>query len=56
MSRHLRSEKLFRFQRVAGTWGKFFVGLGGADLLQGAASHPVGGWDAFRMYALHECR
>ena len=35
--RHLRSEKLFRFQRVAGTWGKFFVGLGGADLLQGAA-------------------
>ena len=37
MSRHLRSEKLFRFQRVAGTWGKFFVGLGGADLLQGAA-------------------
>ena len=51
MSRHLRSEKLFRFQRVAGTWGKFFVGLGGAELLQSAASHLFYGWEAFEIYA-----
>ena len=36
--RHLRSEDLFRFSRVAGTWGKFFVDLGGMNLLQSAAS------------------
>ena len=31
---------------MAGLWGKFFVGWEGTDFLQGAASRPIGGWDA----------
>ena len=54
--RHLRSENLFRFSRVAGIWGKFFVGLGGRDFLQGAASRPIGEWGALCDDTLHECR
>ena len=37
---------------MAGTWGKFFVGLGGAELLQSAASHLFCGCDVFWNYAL----
>ncbi len=37
--RHLRSENLFRFSRVAGTWGKFLVWTGGA-FFQSAAIAP----------------
>ena len=42
---------------AAGTLGgSFFVGWGGMDFLQGAASRPIGEWGAIRGYALHECR
>ena len=54
--RRLRSEILFRFWRVAGSWGKFLVFWEVRFFLQSAASHPIGGWDAFRRYSLHECR
>ncbi len=46
--RHLRSEDLFRFSRVAETWGKFFCVCGGVNLLQGAASRPFCGWGRAR--------
>ena len=49
--RLFRSEDLFRFWRVAGTWGKFLLFLGGANFLQSAASHPIGVWGVFRRYA-----
>ena len=57
MSRHLRSENLFRFLRVAGSWGKFFVYRGGADFGQGAAVALVL-WVGCvgRAYAFHKCR
>ena len=40
----------------AGALGGSFCRLGGADLLQSAASRSFCGWDAVRRYALHECR
>ena len=44
--RHLESKDLFRFLEMAGAGGKFFVGLGGMNLLQSAASRTVGWWEA----------
>ena len=54
--RHFRSEDLFRFLKMAGIWGKFLFGTGGANVLYGAASHPIGRREAFGNYALRECR
>ena len=54
--RHFRSEDFFRFLKMAGIWGKFLFGTGGANALYGAASHPIGRREAFGNYALRECR
>ena len=54
--RHFRSEDFFRFLKMAGIWGKFLFGAGGANALYGAASRPIGRREAFGNYALRECR
>ena len=43
---------MFRFLWRRGSVGKFFVVLGGAELLQSAASRSFCGWDVFGNYAL----
>ena len=45
----------FVFWKWRGHGGSFCC-LGGADLLQGAASHPIGGRRAFGGYAVYKCR
>ena len=46
------SEDLFRLFDGGGLMGKFLVWAGGANLLQGAASHPIGERDVIRCDAL----
>ena len=42
----MHGEDLIRFVWSGCSWGKFFVGLGGAEFLQSAASRPIGEWGA----------
>ena len=43
----MQSEDLVRFVLGGCSWGKFFVGLGGADLVQSAASRLIGVWKIY---------
>ena len=57
MSRHLRSENLFRFLRVAGTWGKFFCLSGRCGLVvECGFAHVLWVGCVGRAYAFHKCR
>ena len=51
----LKYETKFHFVS-GGDMGEVFVGLGGGDFLQGAASRLIGERGAFRYNAIHECR
>ena len=49
---HDSGEDLFRLFDGGGLVGKFLVWAGGANLLQGAASHPIGKRNVIRYDAL----
>ena len=56
MSPPFRKWKFVSLFRMAGTWGKFFVALGGETFCRVRLSHPIGKQDAICRDAIHECR
>ena len=52
MSPPFRKWKFVSLFRMAGTWGKFFVALGGETFCRVRLSHPIGKWNVIRYDAL----